>query len=261
MPSQAKTQGTVYSPEHIAQSILNQAGLINPQTLVTATICEPASRDGATLVLLVQRIIEFLPICHAIPTLERTTGFDNNDEAIATCRHRLDDALHQRHPDFHMDWNPVPGDATETAISRQYRDAFTHVIRNPPYVHIQNLYARRNATNGNFPTVGGATDLHIVYFELRTRLLAPNGTLTYITPDSWLTQQYRVDSIVDHHNKAFANITAYTAISTWGVFLSGRLMQSGVRFAIQAGVFSHTYMMGLGVSAVGIVSTVLNARG
>lgn len=48
-----------------------------------------------------------------------------------------------------------------------------------------------------------------------------------------------------------------------GVFLTGLLAQAGVRFAIQAGVFSNIYMMGmvLGISTVGIVSTALNAGG
>ena len=61
MPSISKTNGVVYTPSPVVEQILQQAGLHNPDTLATATICEPACGDGTTLRPLTRHVLQSLP--------------------------------------------------------------------------------------------------------------------------------------------------------------------------------------------------------
>ena len=227
MPSISKTNGVVYTPAPIVELILDQAGLHNPDTLAAATICEPACGDGAILRPLAHRILQTLPKHQAIPTLQRITAIDIDAAAVQQCRHHLQSILNEYHPQEQIDWQVSAADATLRATTRQLRGKFTHVVGNPPYVRVQNLDHRRDHINHDWYTAAGATDLYIIFFELALNLLAPRGTLTFITPNSWLTShtarffrqwlihQHRVDAIIDfRQHRVFPELGAYTAITS-----------------------------------------------
>ena len=227
MASISKANGVAYTPPTIVEKILDQAGLNNPDTLASATICEPACGDGAILRSLARRILQSLPKHQAITTLERITAFDIDADAVQQCRTHLDAILEDFYPKEHIKWRITAADATLPPTTQPLRGKFTHVVGNPPYVRVQNLEHRRNLINRNWHTAGGATDLYLVFFELAISLLAPYGTLTLITPSSWLTSnaarhfrhwlthQHRVDSIIDfRHHRVFPDLSTYTAITT-----------------------------------------------
>ncbi len=227
MPSISKTNGVVYTPSPVVEQILQQAGLHNPDTLATATICEPACGDGAILRPLTRRILQTLPKHQAIATLQRITAFDIDADAIHQCRHHLQNILAAFYPRERIDWQVITTDATIRSTTRQLWGKFTHVVGNPPYVRVQNLDARRHHINHDWYTAAGSTDLYIIFFELGINLLAPHGTLTLITPNSWLTShsarlfrqwlthQHRVDSVIDfREHRVFPALGTYTAITT-----------------------------------------------
>ena len=223
----SKANGVVYTPPAIAEKILDQAGLNNPDTLAAATVCEPSCGDGAILRPLVRRILQFLPKHQAIPALGRITAFDIDVAAITQCRLGLNAILEERYPHEHLDWQIRAADATLPSTTRPLHGNFTHVVGNPPYVRVQNLDARRDEINRNWHTASGATDLYLIFFELAISLLETSGTLTFITPSSWLTSnaarqfrhwlthQHRVDSIIDfRQHRVFPDLSTYTAITT-----------------------------------------------
>lgn len=222
-----KSRGAIYTPEHIARRLIEQAGLLSPDALANAVICEPAAGDGAILRPLVETVLDTLPKHQAIPVLSRMVAFDTDLDALNQCAASLDHLLYQRHPDARVDWQLVNIDATAPATTRPYLRRFTHVIGNPPYVRVQNLGDRRSAISKRWMTASGSTDLYIVFFEIGLSLLQSGGTLVYITPNGWLTNQagrdlrhlltrrHRVSSIIDHrHHQAFPEAASYTAITT-----------------------------------------------
>ena len=227
MPSISKANGVVYTPAPIVEQILDQAGLNHPDTLAAATICEPACGDGAILRPLARRILQSLPKHQAIATLQRITAIDIDADAVQQCRQHLQAILDEFYPQEQMNWRLITADATMPTTTRQLRGQFTHVVGNPPYVRVQHLDERREHITRNWHTASGSTDLYIIFFELGINLLAPHGTLTLITPNSWLTSntarffrqwlihQHRVDTITDsRQHRVFPDLGTYTAITT-----------------------------------------------
>ena len=103
--------------------------------------------------------------------------------------------------------------------------SFDYIIGNPPYVRIQNLEDRRPALKKRFFSASsGASDLYFCFFERAMSLLAPNGLVSFITPNSYFFSHAgrnlrgmiggNMVQIIDiDHHQIFENATTYTAIS------------------------------------------------
>lgn len=225
--SAVKSHGVVYTPEPVANRILDEAGLGSPEALAAASVCDPACGDGAFLVPLAGRILRALPRREARAALRRIVGADRDPKALAACRARLNALLRAHDPRARIPWKLPEKDALEPDALESFPGAFTHIVGNPPYVRVQNLEADgRRRIAGRFRLVRGATDLYLVFFELGLRLLRPGGRLAFITPSSWLrsdsgtpfraelTHRHRVVRILDYgDHQAFPTVTTYTAIT------------------------------------------------
>lgn len=230
--SAVKSHGVVYTPEPVANRILDEAGLGSAEALAAASVCDPACGDGAFLVPLAGRILRALPRREARAALRRLVGADRDPKALAACRTRLNALLRAHDPGAWIPWKLLEKDALDPrALDSDALDslpgAFTHLVGNPPYVRVQNLEADgRKRIAGRFRLVRGATDLYLVFFELGLRLLRPGGRLAFITPSSWLrsdsgtpfraelTHRHRVVRILDYgDHQAFPSVTTYTAIT------------------------------------------------
>jgi len=219
-----KQQGVVYTPRLLARRILRDARLTAGRTI--PVVCAPASRYGAILPE-AARILSTLPMANAKAALRNLTGFDIDRKALAECRERLDAAIRPRMGNWKCSWNLVPLDVLSTSKLREYQGRFTHVVGNPPYVRVQNLETKRRAIIQRSWKLGeGATDLFIIFFEAGLDLLRPGGTLSYITPSSWmksqagaslretLLQEHMIRKIIDFGDRQmFPGVTTYTAIT------------------------------------------------
>jgi adenine-specific DNA-methyltransferase len=106
-----------------------------------------------------------------------------------------------------------------------FSEKFNFVIGNPPYVRIQNLNARRGQLQKEYITASsGSIDLYFCFFEKSLKLLAENGKVSLITPNSHfhsaagknlrsLLLPHMVKIINFDHFQVFKNATAYTAIT------------------------------------------------
>ncbi|MCD6490310.1 MAG: Eco57I restriction-modification methylase domain-containing protein [Thermodesulfobacterium sp.] len=75
------------------------------------------------------------------------------------------------------------------------KDGFDVVIANPPYIDSETMTNRglskeREYIAKNYNLVRGNWDIYIAFFEKGLKLLNHSGTLTYITPDKWLTKPF-----------------------------------------------------------------------
>jgi len=65
-------------------------------------------------------------------------------------------------------------------------ESFDYIVGNPPYVPIEDLSEQEKARyKTEFETASGRFDLYILFFERALDLLAPDGRLTFITPEKW----------------------------------------------------------------------------
>ena len=224
----AKSNGVVYTPEWIIELIHN---FVLPKDLGDISVCDPACGDGAFLVDVADRICqqaaaseEFAPY---VRSLEQLTGFDIDTEAMRECKSRLDLTLAQYFTNIGIRWNLHVVDGINQAHHEPWLGKFDYVVGNPPYVRIQHLERDRRELiqSGDWRCMNGCTDLYVLFFEYGLKLLKMNGSLCYITPNSWLKSnagkslrnflsKIQIDYLLDFDaDQVFEQVTTYTAIT------------------------------------------------
>jgi len=100
-------------------------------------------------------------------------GVETNPEHLADARDRDLDHLAVREQDFLAD-------------AMRDTEPFQYIIGNPPYVPIEGLSdAEKTRYKATFDTAVGRFDLYLLFFERALDLLAPEGTLSFITPEKF----------------------------------------------------------------------------
>jgi len=223
MQIKRKKHGEVYTPAPLARRILREARIAGCEIPV---LCDPACGDGAILAE-AAKLLCTLPKAAARRALRSLAGFDIDEQALALCRENLDAAIRPVMGKWKCDWRLEKIDIISAKQIAPYRNSFTHVVGNPPYVRVQNLESqRRRMIRKNWKLGEGATDLFIIFFEAGLELLQPDGALSYITPSSWmksragaplraaLIAQHEIRKIVDFGDRQmFDGVTTYTAIT------------------------------------------------
>ncbi len=176
-----KLLGQIYTPPHIVNKILDEAGLTSPDFL-DKTILDPACGDGRFLREVVGRIIHYSPEGTLEENLLKVQGWDIDPKALALCRKALDEEIEVL--GLRIDWDLRQQDALHQLASRQ---RFDFIVGNPPYIRIQHLpESQRGYLQENYGFCGsGSTDTYVAFFELADRLLKDTGLCGYITPNSY----------------------------------------------------------------------------
>lgn len=220
-----KLLGQVYTPFHIVDKILNDAGFYDAD-LTNKTILDPACGDGRFLVPIAEHIIKTSDPQTLVDRLKQIQGWDIDPEALAVCRRNLDALVEPM--GIYMDWNLLHCDALkQIKISKR----FDFIVGNPPYIRIQHLpIAQRRFIQSHYNFCKkGSTDAYIAFFELASKLLAPKGICGFITPNGYLTsetgkplrsffQQNCVLRKVTNYGSVpvFDNASTYSAITIFG---------------------------------------------
>lgn len=224
--SDRKRLGAVYTPPDIVETILDSAGLSQPDQLKESGVCDPSCGDGAFLTAAARRMLNRLRRSDALNALRRLTGYDINPEAVAACRAKLDALLQDRYPDERVHWRLRVCNAFDRSALRDEWGRFSHVVGNPPYIRVQHLeQSGRRQVAGQWEILGGSYDSYLLFFELGLELLRPGGTLGYIAPSSWMRSRaggrlrktlalsHTVTKIIDFNDRQiFEGVTTYTAV-------------------------------------------------
>ena len=226
-----KLQGVVYTPKWIVDKVTTEV-----PSYENMLICDPACGNGNFLVSIAEYIFIQMNRCsdkkikeRLYFTLKNLTGMDIDNDALKECENRLDEVVK-----FHsydqvgydkIEWNLKQLDALNYKEWNELFDTFDCVVGNPPYIRIQN-FIDRSKIDKNWQLASGCYDMYILYFELGLKLLKSGGTLSYITPNSWLKnkstaklrnhllKRHKIDGIVDFGNHlVFDKATTYTAIT------------------------------------------------
>lgn len=251
----SKGEGSFYTPEPVAQAIVELSGMGRVAT-ENSQVMDPAAGDGALLVAAIPALATRMRVLGLNDAAVRDRLVANihaieldADEA-SRCRQNLSDATAivtngLAVPDD--EWDVTVGDTC--SAWRRFANKMDFVLMNPPYVRIHNLSSKPAS-----PYVTGMCDLYYAFFDYAQRMLADGGMLSAISPSSWMTSKagsmMRDDlrsrevlrAVCDYgHLQIFAPYaTTYTAlvligtgasgdISVWGHDGEGRLAgRSGV---------------------------------
>jgi adenine-specific DNA-methyltransferase len=110
---------------------------------------------------------------------------------------------------------------------KNHLQIFDFVVGNPPYIRIHNLDDKtRDILKQDFMFTEGTIDIYLSFFEMGFKMLNTNGSLGYITPNSYLhnssyslfrdylKNEKLVKVLIDFKaNKVFKGFSTYTAIT------------------------------------------------
>ena len=228
MVDKTKANGVIYTPDWVIELIHNA---VLPEDLGEISVCDPACGDGAFLVDAADRICQQAALADNptpyLDSLRKLTGFDIDSDALAECEFHLNDVVEEYFTNFKIDWNLNVVDGIDQDQHKPWLGKFDYVVGNPPYVRIQHLENDRRELirMGNWRCLNGCTDLYVLFIEYGLNLLKENGSLCYITPNSWLKSnagkslrsflsRIQIDYLLDFDaEQVFEQVTTYTAIS------------------------------------------------
>ncbi|HEV7350420.1 Eco57I restriction-modification methylase domain-containing protein [Telluribacter sp.] len=240
---QKKLLGQVYTPAHIVEKILDEAGFVHTSAS-GKTILDPACGDGRFLVAVVERIIKYSPTDCLSENLHQVHGWDIDAVALAQCREALDKLVVPL--GLTVDWKLYQLNAFEQLYRSQ---RFDIIVGNPPYIRIQHLPAAQRTYLQTHYTFcrSGSTDAYVAFFELASRLLSEQGTCGFITPNSYFTsetarslrqyfQQEQNLSLITNFGsvRVFENAGTYAAITIFG-----RSSQPHFRYECSTSAFEY----------------------
>lgn len=216
----------IFTPPTIVNKMLNMIGYTD-DNIATNTILEPSFGDGAFLVPIVQRILQYgkqnnKTADEIIAMLGNVYGVELDKKYFDITKQKLSALIQAEGLDY--DWpNLYNGDT----LTYNPPIKFDFCIGNPPYIRVHDCSKEtRQVIKDNYVMGKGNTDLYIIFYEKGIQCLKETGALCYIAPNSYfknssqkefrkyLTKNNLVEEIVDYGTvKVFGAVDTYTAIT------------------------------------------------
>ena len=185
----------IFTPDVIVTKMLDDIGYHG--TNLEKTILEPSFGDGAFLVEMVRRIVEYAhDERHLHTLLNQIYGFEIDKVMYQKAIMRLNDLLAEY--GYTHQWNNLKCDDALNMAAGQ----FDYVVGNPPYIRLHHLdMTTREHISKQYHWANGMTDLYVVFFELGVHHLKPEGEMIFITPNSWMknASQKKMRQYLQHH--------------------------------------------------------------
>lgn len=222
--------GQIFTPLHIVEKILDEAGFVGKATL-RKKIMEPSFGDGVFLEVILRRMItaarlEGIPNKKLEKMLKNSIyGIEIDPIVYAKTIIRLNAIMLEKGLTTALAWKL---EATDALPYNKNFGKFDFVFGNPPYIRIHDLTeATRSYLKANYDFCKhGMIDIYLSFFELGLKFLKPTGKLAYITPNSYmknasneyfrkfLTENNLIEKIIDFKsNQVFDNVSTYTCIT------------------------------------------------
>lgn len=218
MGLKSKELGQVFTPNFVVELMSKNLDVLGKKVL------EPGCGNGAFLTHIAKKYItDFLKHNNDLKKLKaelecNLIGIEIDEVLLKQCKENLD-VIASEFGLKNVKWCLINGDFLE--IYKNYEGEIDIVIGNPPYIRIHNL-----DKNARKLTLGGMSDLFLIFFKLGFLCLKNGGELIFITPSSWLNSkaglhlrqtiynEKNLVKIIDFaHEKIFKNITTYALIS------------------------------------------------
>jgi len=208
---QRRDSGTVYTPLHIVDLVLDMVGYHPSNPIEGARILDPACGCGVFIEQIVRRLaarLERLGLRMATregaqtlvdAVAQNVFGVEIDPDACDVARGVLRDCV----SDLIGASAGIPSYA-ENVLGRDFLldgqgdlfdaspplGSFDFIVGNPPYVTTSRLDDDvKERLRRGFRTARGRLDLYILFFERALGLLARDGRLGFVTPDKYLTSE------------------------------------------------------------------------
>lgn len=192
--SSGEVHGVVLTKPHIVELILDLAGYTTDRDLSSMALLEPACGHGAFLIPAVDRLLESAIRFGRPPSsLEQAIlAFDIEPEHVVQTKAALRTVL-QRHKVGETDISKL----VETWVREEdfllapINRNLDVVVGNPPYIRIEQLSEALQAEyRRRYISIFDRADIYVAFIERGLRLLSPQGVLSFICADRWVSNKY-----------------------------------------------------------------------
>lgn len=220
-----KDLGQVFTPLKIVNDVLDAAGYVG-EKILNKHVIDNSCGNGAFLIEIINRYI------NAYQNKNKTNegiekdlkkyihGIEIDEEIFAECIININKFLYENKiKNIKLD---ILNE--DTLKVSKYNGKIDFVLGNPPYVRVHNLNNQYEEVKKYSFSDNGMTDLYITFYEVGLKMLNKNGTLCYITPNSFYNslaakklREYIKDSqsmelIMDLGHYQPFNVNTYTCI-------------------------------------------------
>jgi len=229
MVERKKELAQVWTPDYIADEMLNEIGYVSSNTeILKQKVMEPSFGAGVFLYEILQRLVD-CALINGKNNQEIEYIIDNNVYAID-----YDIDIYTLTIEKIKEWlsetyslkPSLPHFYNMDTLDYKQLEYFDYVIGNPPYIRIHDMPEDMRLRVKKYAYSTGTADLYVIFFEIGINLLNSNGKLGYITPNSWLrnvSQRSFRKNLIDegqlqkiinfNAEKVFDNVGTYTCIS------------------------------------------------
>ena len=222
-----KNVGQIFTPIPMVKLILDFAGY-SGERILCKHIIDNSCGEGAFLGEAVHRYCrQFLSLCKNRDRLKQELAtYIHGIEIEPVTYHRCIEILDEVAKIYGVRDVAWDVHCANTLHVDTYDGRMDFVVGNPPYVRVHNLKENYDDVKRYASAEKGMTDLYIVFLEIGFRMMQPKGSMTLITPSSWLTSKAgatirkslvrspKLKKVIDlAHRQAFKGVTTYTLIS------------------------------------------------
>ena len=216
----------IFTPPTIVNKMLDMIDY-NGDNIATKTILEPSFGDGAFLVPIVQRMLNYCRQTgktkeEIVAMLDNIHGVELDKKYFDITLQKLQDLLLQENIQY--EWTNLHNGDTLTYIPPTQ---FDYCIGNPPYIRVHDCsQGTRKIIRENYVMGKGNTDLYVIFYEKGLQCLKDTGVLCYIAPNSYfknssqtafrkyLCENNLVEELIDYGTvRIFGDIDTYTTIT------------------------------------------------
>ena len=183
--------GIVFTPQYIAEYITNTAVSTNASIVDTAVYIDPGCGCGIFLIAAAERLLALTkkPIDAIIQ--DNIFGIDIDEDNVRRCQLVMQ-LLSAKHGGKYADIKPniLCADSLKINWAAAFGvEAFDYIIGNPPYVNPHDM-SKDTATflkNNYVTTKNGVFNIFYAFIEKGMEHLQPDGLLSFIVPNNFLT--------------------------------------------------------------------------
>lgn len=222
----------IYTPKWLVNKMLGLANF-NGEQIWGKTILEPSFGEGAFLIEIVTRIVDYGRISNKSDNdiynmLSNIYGVELEQESYDITIKCLNDFLALHNLKFNT-WNLY----CDNTLLHEFDIKFDYIFANPPYVRVHNMTVGEKQQLEKYSLSDGIPDLYIMFMEYCLNVLNENGKMVFITPNNFYftkSQQkfrnflcktgYLYQLINYGHIEVFDGVGVYTTISVFKKQLS-----------------------------------------
>jgi hypothetical protein len=188
------SHGVVMTRPHIVRMMLDLVGYIENRRLYELPLLEPSCGHGVFVVEAARRLVR--------SARSQGVAWSRLDDAIRAVEVDSTSAAKARVAILDMLLREgVPQEAAVGLVEKwlvvgdflltTFRQSFAFAVGNPPYVRIEQIHRELQAEyRARYSTLYDRADLYVAFIERCLLLLAPEGRLSFICADRWITNRY-----------------------------------------------------------------------